>query len=96
MNALDFNEHGERILRGDHGSYPLDQLAALGPGHRAARYAKRTTIMAAALPFDCIIETLEGPMHAREGDYLAQAEDGHAWPIKKSVFAQTYELADGS
>jgi hypothetical protein len=34
-------------------------------------------------------------MSAKAGDYLAQHEDGHAWPIAREIFESTYEEVGG-
>lgn len=42
----------------------------------------------------CEIETLEGTMTARTGDYIIQGIDGEIYPCKPEIFHQTYERYD--
>ncbi len=37
------------------------------------------------------IETLEGTMTAREGDWIIQGVHGEVYPCKPDIFAKTYE-----
>jgi hypothetical protein len=41
-------------------------------------------------PFE--VETLEGTMRAKKGDYLIQGVRGELYPCDKEIFEQTYEL----
>jgi hypothetical protein len=38
-----------------------------------------------------LIPTLEGPMFASPGDYIAKGHKGEFWAIKPDIFAETYE-----
>lgn len=38
------------------------------------------------------IETPEGMMRAREGDWIVQGVRGEFYPVKPSIFDETYEL----
>jgi len=40
------------------------------------------------------IETLEGTMHARPGDWLITGVNGEQYPCKADIFEKTYEPAD--
>jgi hypothetical protein len=40
---------------------------------------------------DLIIETLEGDMRARVGDYIIRGVQGEIYPCKPDIFAATYE-----
>lgn len=78
-----------RRIQGTPGSFPIyDNQDALVVGE----YRKTATVVAAQLPWDAIIVTPEGEMTATAGDYLAQHQDGHAWPIKRETFESTYEV----
>lgn len=78
-----------RRLAGMPGAYPIfDQEDGLGSPRE---YRKTATVLAVQLPYDAEIETPEGVMSAKAGDYLAQHSDGHAWPIKRETFESTYE-----
>lgn len=39
-----------------------------------------------------VIVTLEGPMHARFGDYIIRGVQGEFYPCKPEIFEQTYEI----
>ncbi len=41
--------------------------------------------------YGCTIETLEGRMHARLGDYIIQGLRGELYPCKPDIFIKTYE-----
>lgn len=44
-----------------------------------------------------VVETLEGDMIANEGDYIIQGVEGELYPVKSSVFKETYEeVGDGN
>lgn len=75
-------------INGNRGSYPLAySTTPLGP---SGTYRKTKTVLAAELLEPVMITTLEGEMVAGAGDYLAQHEDGHAWPVRRDVFLDTY------
>ena len=38
-----------------------------------------------------IINTLEGEMKAKYGDYLVRGIEGEYYPVKKSIFEKSYE-----
>ena len=40
------------------------------------------------------INTLEGCMHASEGDWIIKGVQGEFYPCKPDVFEETYELAE--
>ncbi|MDX3162402.1 hypothetical protein PV516_01125 [Streptomyces scabiei] len=39
------------------------------------------------------VRSLEGVMHASEGDWIVRDDHGHTWVVRGSVFAETYEPA---
>ena len=43
-----------------------------------------------------IIATLEGEMHASDGDYIIKGVNGEFYPCKPDIFAKTYEPEDPS
>ena len=43
-----------------------------------------------------LIHTLEGDMEASWDDWIIKGVSGEFYPCKPEIFAQTYELADGS
>lgn len=40
------------------------------------------------------IDTLEGVMNASEGDYVIKGVAGEFYPVKGTIFAETYELVE--
>ena len=40
------------------------------------------------------VNTLEGEMHASEGDYIIKGIRGELYPCKPDVFAKTYEAVE--
>jgi len=54
---------------------------------------KPVVIMATRLEEELRIETLEGTMIGRKGDYLIQGIKGELYPCKPEVFEATYEPA---
>lgn len=53
-------------------------------------YIKKVTILARTLKEDTVIDTLEGPMSAPAGSYVAQDGKGNQWPISPKTFEKTY------
>jgi hypothetical protein len=43
---------------------------------------------------DIIIETLEGDMVAKRGDWIIKGVQGEFYPCKPDIFAATYEVAE--
>lgn len=41
---------------------------------------------------DTIIETLEGPLTAKKGDWIITGVEGEQWPVKKEIFEKTYSI----
>ena len=41
------------------------------------------------------IKTLEGVMHANNGDYIIQGVNGELYPCKPDIFEKTYEKVEG-
>lgn len=44
--------------------------------------------------YGCTIQTLEGRMHAKLGDYIIQGVNGELYPCKPDIFSKTYEKAE--
>lgn len=40
------------------------------------------------------IDTLEGTMHANDGDWIIKGVNGEFYPCKPDIFEKTYELVD--
>lgn len=85
-------------LPGAKGAFPItgEALPVPTPVGEAAVYRKTGTVVAAQLQEDVIVETPEGPMRAKKGDYLCQAPDGHAWPVMRQYFEENNERVEPS
>ena len=47
-------------------------------------------------PAWCTIQTIEGVMTARSGDYIVQGINGEIYPVKEEIFLKTYELIENT
>lgn len=47
-------------------------------------------------PDGAIIETLEGPMRAENGDWIIKGIQGELYPCKPAIFEETYEPVDAA
>ena len=45
--------------------------------------------------YGCTIQTPEGRMHAKLGDYIIQGVNGEMYPCKPDIFLKTYEKSLG-
>ena len=73
------------------------QALAYLEGHSPKQYRKIARTHAVQLTEDYEVETLEGWLHAKKGDYLVVNEDGGwPWPVKKEIFEKTYVLLGNS
>jgi len=43
-----------------------------------------------------LIQTLEGVLIARPGDWILRGPEGELWPVRADIFEKTYELAEGA
>ena len=56
-----------------------------------------TTVEARRCREDVVIQTREGPLQARAGDWVVDDVDGNPYPVADNVFRRTYEpLGDDS
>lgn len=46
--------------------------------------------------FSLFIETLEGKMEAKIGDWIIKGIAGEIYPCKPDIFLKTYEVVDGN
>lgn len=44
--------------------------------------------------YGCTVQTLEGKMHAKLGDYIIRGVNGELYPCKPDIFTKTYELVE--
>ena len=58
-------------------------------------YVKRPVpVLAVQVDDDFVIDTLEGTLVGKKGDYLVMGVKGELYPVKKDIFEQTYEPVD--
>lgn len=57
-------------------------------------YRKTSTTFAVRMDDPFEVDTLEGVMLGKAGDFLAVGQAGELYPIAAEVFAVTYELVD--
>jgi hypothetical protein len=66
------------------------------PGHGTAQigeYAKTATVLAAVAMQDGVVNTPEGKMSFKAGDFIVTDNPPtHCWPVKREVFQATYEV----
>lgn len=55
---------------------------------------KPVVVKARQLTEDQLVDTAEGTMHGRPGDWLIRGVEGELYPCKDSVFRRTYEAVD--
>ena len=55
------------------------------------RFRKKTTIFAIRMSEPFKVETLEGTMEGKAGDWLAKGVQGEYYPIDAQIFERTYE-----
>lgn len=61
--------------------------------NEVARFAEGKAI--AGVFHDCFtVQTLEGVMQARVGDYIIKGVNGEFYPCKPDIFAKTYEAVE--
>jgi len=57
-------------------------------------YRKTATTRAVQIPVEFVVDTLEGRMTGRAGDFLAVGVAGERYPIAAEIMARTYEPID--
>jgi hypothetical protein len=63
---------------------------------KMAKYRKKPVVVDAyQTDTDLVIETLEGIMQARKGDWIITGVNGEKYPCKPDIFEATYEVDDG-
>jgi len=73
--------------------YGTDESKVKARFETAPQFRKITPVRAVVLKNDVEVETLEGIMQARKGDYLVSDDEmTHCWPVKKAIFERTYEV----
>lgn len=53
---------------------------------------KPVVVLATQLEKDTAIETLEGRMQAKAGDWLIKGVKGELYPVRRDIFEETYEI----
>jgi hypothetical protein len=59
---------------------------------RGGYYRKTALVKAVKMHHAFRVETLEGVMEGKKGDYLCKGPAGELWPVDAEIFEQTYEL----
>ena len=58
----------------------------------AKQYLKKpVTVLAKQLDRDFMIQTANGLVKGKVGDYMVKAPSGDTWPVQKEIFETTYE-----
>ena len=83
--------HRVHISRGDR---DIDLIKLIGPDREFKEYRKKVTVMAIQAPWPFVIDSREGRMFGREGDWIAVGVHGEMWPIGKAIFEESYELIE--
>jgi hypothetical protein len=71
-------------FRGGEQSHEMDLLTG-GPASGNIRYPEDGTML---------VDTLEGSMIARPGDWIIRGVKGELYPVKPDIFAATYEAVE--
>lgn len=58
------------------------------------QWRRRGTVLARPAQYREIVDTLEGPTTAADGDWVVQGADGEQWPVPCDEFAQRYAERD--
>ena len=83
------NKHDELML--DRALAEADALKEKG----WKKYRKKPiVIMAIQVQGDFTVNTLEGLMKGKHGDYLIVGIEGERYPCKKEIFEKTYEVIE--
>jgi len=81
------------IVRDKEGNHIVGGIHFLPSGVR--EYRKKTLTKAVRMTRPFSIETLEGTMEGKAGDWLMIGVNGEMYPCDAAIFAKTYELAEG-
>jgi len=57
-------------------------------------HRKTATTLAVQVSEPFTVDTEEGVMEGRAGDYLCVGPAGEAWPVKREIFEATYEAVE--
>jgi hypothetical protein len=77
-----------RIKRNENGTHTVDG-EPFEPNYRL--YRKKTLTGAIKMDEPFSVETLEGTMRGKAGDYLMIGNEGEMYPCGADIFRQTYE-----
>ena len=86
-----------KIVRDEDGNHWQETVAGLMPCHvgiMAKLYRKKTLTRAVLMPESFSVQTLEGTMEGKAGDYLMIGVNGEMYPCDAEIFAKTYVLAE--
>lgn len=75
-------------IEGHIGTFYLDKF------EDADDYRKTALVKAMQVPVEFTVSTEEGLMTGQPGDYLCQGPAGELWPVRASIFEDTYERVE--
>lgn len=81
-----------KIVRDEQGKHFVGGKP-FNPGLHARSYRKKTLTFAIQLQQPFSVETLEGTMEGKAGDWLMIGVNGEMYPCDADVFEKTYEPA---
>lgn len=88
----------DRELHSDQAYQRMRELEAagfnLGEIEERAYRKRPVVIRARRIPEPFTVETLEGTMQGKAGDWLVTGLKGEQYPVDDEIFRATYELAD--
>ncbi len=59
------------------------------------KYRKKPIVIEAVqVPKEFSVETMEGVMTGKPGDYLVTGVKGEQYPVDREIFEETYELVE--
>jgi hypothetical protein len=68
----------------------------LTPGNMEEIAGWSSSVIIPADPPVLLIPTLEGPVGAHASDWVVQGVKGEFWPVRRDIFQETYEPAEGT
>jgi len=90
-----YGNTGEKRIGGENVIVRADYLRSL-LNREGKYYVKRPVpVLAVQVDDDFIIDTLEGTLIGKKGDYLVMGVKGELYPVKKDIFEQTYVPVKG-
>lgn len=89
----DWEKYMMTVNEGNDGSIP-DNDHLPDPKKEGEKYKKHAPSYAVQMEKDFVVNTIEGPAEAKEGDFLLKGEEGDMWPVDQEIFMKTYRPAE--